>query len=354
MEVIRIISIVVPVYNTSKYLCRCIDSLLNQNYRDIELILVDDGSTDGSEKICDEYALKDNRVRVIHKTNGGEATARNAGLSAATGEYLMFCDSDDEYLPGSIQKLFDVIKQDGIDLVVGSYLEKSSNVTRLACTMQERYSASELILKMLTDTNSYGVRYIMSTVNATLFKMNIIREFGISFNEQYVVGNDSLFVADYLAYCNEIYDVFTPVYVYYKYDENERIQGMAWVYPDQFKLTLAVTEKLLSIVTIPDRTRSAILQNHFDNMIRQLVIAAAYEIYFKKGLEYELKILVENSLMKESVSVYKRVRINDSIHIPKYFEEKNTPELIDAVRQRGEEYKKINGESKYVRIMVND
>ena len=90
-----IISVIVPVYNTEKYLSRCIDSILAQTFTDLELILVDDGSTDNSGNICDEYAAKDKRIRVIHQNNCGQGYARNAGLNVARGDYIGFLDPDD-------------------------------------------------------------------------------------------------------------------------------------------------------------------------------------------------------------------------------------------------------------------
>ncbi|MGZ5551627.1 MAG: glycosyltransferase family 2 protein, partial [Nitrososphaeraceae archaeon] len=89
------ISIIIPVYNGVKYLPKCIDSVLNQTYKNLEIILVDDGSTDESGKICDTYSLKDNRIKVVHKQNGGLSDARNTGLKIATSEYIGFVDSDD-------------------------------------------------------------------------------------------------------------------------------------------------------------------------------------------------------------------------------------------------------------------
>lgn len=89
------LSVIVPVYNTEEYLCRCVDSLLDQTYSLIEIILVDDGSTDSSGKKCDLYELKDPRIKVIHKTNGGQMSARKAGVRAATGDYISYLDSDD-------------------------------------------------------------------------------------------------------------------------------------------------------------------------------------------------------------------------------------------------------------------
>lgn len=99
------ISVIVPIYNTEKYLKKCVDSILSQTYRNLEVVLVDDGSTDGSGKICDEYAENDARVRVIHKENGGLSSARNAGLDAATGDFIAFVDSDDRISPDIYEKM---------------------------------------------------------------------------------------------------------------------------------------------------------------------------------------------------------------------------------------------------------
>ena len=89
------ISVIVPVYNVEKYLDNCINSIVNQTYDNLEILLVDDGSKDNSGSLCDEWALRDNRIKVIHKQNGGASSARNAGLDAATGEYIGFVDADD-------------------------------------------------------------------------------------------------------------------------------------------------------------------------------------------------------------------------------------------------------------------
>ena len=93
------VSVIIPVYNVEQYLNRCIDSVLNQTYKDFEIILVDDGSTDKSGEICDVYAEKDSRITVIHKENGGLSDARNFGIDAARGDFLTFLDSDDYFHP---------------------------------------------------------------------------------------------------------------------------------------------------------------------------------------------------------------------------------------------------------------
>ena len=115
-------SIVIPVYNAEKYLGECIDSVLAQSFRDFELILVDDGSKDSSGEICDEYAKKDERIRVIHQLNGGVTSARKAGVEAASAEWIMFVDADDKVTTDGLQRLVEVQKSDSeLDIVEGSY-----------------------------------------------------------------------------------------------------------------------------------------------------------------------------------------------------------------------------------------
>ena len=99
-----LISVIVPIYKVEKYLNKCVDSIINQTYKNLEIILVDDGSPDSCPDICDKYEKKDNRVKVIHKKNGGLSDARNAGLDIANGEYISFIDSDDEIEASFVEK----------------------------------------------------------------------------------------------------------------------------------------------------------------------------------------------------------------------------------------------------------
>ncbi|NME82447.1 glycosyltransferase [Clostridium sp. SM-530-WT-3G] len=112
------ISIIVPVYNVENYLGKCIDSIINQSFYDIEIILIDDGSTDNSGKICDQYKLKDNRIKVIHKINGGLSSARNCGLDIAKGEYIGFVDSDDYIDKYMYEKMINNLKENNSDIVI--------------------------------------------------------------------------------------------------------------------------------------------------------------------------------------------------------------------------------------------
>lgn len=121
------ISVIVPVYNVAQYLPQCVSGILSQDYEDLEIILIDDGSTDASGGICDQYAAKDPRVRVIHQKNGGAAAAKNAGLRAASGDYLTFVDSDDYLEPNAYGFLMKTLLETGADAVQGSFREVYRN-----------------------------------------------------------------------------------------------------------------------------------------------------------------------------------------------------------------------------------
>ena len=112
------VSVIIPVYNVQEYLARCIDSVLCQSHKELEIILVDDGSTDHSGAMCDDYTSRDSRIKVIHKSNGGLSDARNAGLDVMTGDYVTFIDADDYLIPQQYEHCIDIIKQHhNIDLV---------------------------------------------------------------------------------------------------------------------------------------------------------------------------------------------------------------------------------------------
>jgi glycosyltransferase involved in cell wall biosynthesis len=114
----NLISVIVPVYNVEKYLDRCISSIINQTYQNLEIILVDDGSSDNCPAMCDKWAMKDSRIRVIHKQNGGLSDARNAGMKIATGEYVGFVDSDDYISPHMYQFLLERMNVDNSDIAI--------------------------------------------------------------------------------------------------------------------------------------------------------------------------------------------------------------------------------------------
>ena len=141
------VSVIVPVYNVSRFLPECIESVINQTYGDFELILVDDGSTDGSGIICDNYASKDNRIIVLHKTNGGLTSARNAGLSTASGEWIMHLDGDDWIEPDMLFEFVATADREKADLVEGSFRKVWDNGKVLEYSLPYDHTDKETLLK---------------------------------------------------------------------------------------------------------------------------------------------------------------------------------------------------------------
>lgn len=121
-----LISVIVPVYKAEAYLPQCVDSILGQSYSHLELILVDDGSPDKSGQLCDQYAQKDSRVRVLHKENGGASSARNAGITLANGEYFSFVDSDDWVSSSLLSTLYDLLARYKADIAIGEFGDLSN------------------------------------------------------------------------------------------------------------------------------------------------------------------------------------------------------------------------------------
>lgn len=115
------VSVIIPIYNVEKYLKACVDSVIGQTYQDLQIILVDDGATDSSGGICDEYAAKDKRITVVHKLNGGLSDARNAGLTVAAGAFVLYLDSDDYLVPTAIEALVEMQSKTNADIVLGNF-----------------------------------------------------------------------------------------------------------------------------------------------------------------------------------------------------------------------------------------
>lgn len=135
------LSVIVPVYKVEQYIHKCIDSILNQSFQDFELILVNDGSPDNSGKICDEYALKDSRIRVIHKENGGVSDARNCGILESTGEYISFIDPDDWIEHTMYEEIFDFIDENNVDIACFEVYEVKGN----KCSAQYRFNGNKVM-----------------------------------------------------------------------------------------------------------------------------------------------------------------------------------------------------------------
>ena len=207
-----LISIIIPVYNVEQYLPKCLDSILAQTYKNLEIILVNDGSQDNSGKICDDYAKKDTRIKVIHQKNGGVAAARNMGLSIANGEWIGFLDSDDWIEQDMFEYLLNLtLKYDADVAQCGIFFEDNINIKEIQYPKKE-YFAPYGIEKF---TNS-DMQLIINSVCNKLYRADIIRD--IRYDTNYPIGEDLLFNIEVMLKINGI--VFGILrkyhYIYYK------------------------------------------------------------------------------------------------------------------------------------------
>lgn len=202
------VSIIVPVYNVFKKLDRSISSLINQSFRDIEIILVDDGSTDDSGELCDKYAADDNRIKVIHKVNGGVSSARNTGIEAATGEYIMFVDSDDYTDERSCEVMLNAIENYGVDMIVSSYnTVYNGKVMKHICPEKVYESVYDI-------KDDFRLIYLDCFLNSPwnkLFKRELIKN---KFDENMPYFEDYYFVLDYMDNIKSLATIETPLYYY--------------------------------------------------------------------------------------------------------------------------------------------
>ena len=210
------ISIVIPIYNTEQYLDKCVDSVLNQTYKNLEVILVDDGSTDDSGKICDYYAAKDQRVVIIHQRNQGNNVARKNGVKIANGDYVGFVDSDDWIEPDMYQCMVDNIKKNNADIVsVGFYLENSNKTeiyndeidSNLYKIGKDTNKFIESVLLGNTKSRLYSIQWNLVT---KLFKRNVIsvsqeKVNGVFYGEDMAVTFGSYYLADSISVINKPY-----------------------------------------------------------------------------------------------------------------------------------------------------
>lgn len=169
-----LISIIVPVYNVEAYLDRCMESILKQTYKRLEIILVDDGSTDSSGEKCDAYAKQDSRIKVIHKKNGGLSDARNAGLALATGDYIGYVDSDDWIEPDMYQSLYDACAEHDAELAVCRYFGEYQDRTEAGGTGKIVPLSRDELLKIYISGNDEYVIY--NSVWSKLFKRELVAD----------------------------------------------------------------------------------------------------------------------------------------------------------------------------------
>lgn len=195
----ELVTLIVPVYNTERYIDKCIDSLVNQTYKNIEIILVDDDSTDNCSQLCDSWAEKDSRITVIHKENGGVSSARNAALDIAKGDYITFADSDDFLEPDSIETLVVTLHLNNADISVGNYFfdyidsRETVKLTSKSMVLEKKDILKNYLLDLNIRTEVHNKLY-----KASLFQNTRFSE-GISYAEDFEMNYKLLKQAHRLA-----------------------------------------------------------------------------------------------------------------------------------------------------------
>lgn len=212
-------SIVVPIYNVELYLDRCVESLVRQTYTALEIILVDDGATDRCPEICEEWAKKDVRIKVIHKSNAGLGMARNTGLDTASGEYICFVDSDDYLVSDAVERCVATLEEHMADTVLfgrydaypnGDVVEDRTHVVK--CVYAEDSVSDALLPELLTSGVGYGV-----SACSKVFSVKIINENKISFrSEREIISEDAFFCLDYFSKSKKAVVIPDRLYCYFK------------------------------------------------------------------------------------------------------------------------------------------
>jgi glycosyltransferase involved in cell wall biosynthesis len=209
-------SLVIPVYNVEKYLRQCIESVLHQNYNNYECILVDDGSSDSSGAICDEYARIDDRVRVIHKLNGGLSSARNAGLDIACGKYIFFLDSDDYIIRNdALNDIASIINANNPDVIIFPFIKRFEKSGQLLTNKYIPFELRQMERREWFVTSEYLLTKGLYKASAANKIIN--HDLLLKFNMRFQVGKfceDIPWCADILLYCKNFSYYPHPFYVY--------------------------------------------------------------------------------------------------------------------------------------------
>ena len=242
------VSIIIPVYNVEQYLRQCLDSVINQTYKNLEIICVDDGSTDNSGKICEEYTLKDNRIKVIHKENGGISSARNVGLGVLVGKYVSFVDADDYLENNFIEKLVEV----RADITLCSFYKEYpfNSEKNIITNAKISKTKDEFICDILSFQKATGCAW------ARLFNAKFLKENNLLYDESLKVAEDADFSLRTAHYNSQI--VYIPEVLYhYNFSSGSIVRKFNKSYFECYKKSLNKMEHII------DKTKYLIQWNNF-------------------------------------------------------------------------------------------
>lgn len=224
------LSIIVPVFNLEEFLPNCINSILNQDFKDFELILINDGSTDNSGKICDNYGLRDNRVHVYHQENLGVSATRNSGIEKASGELICFVDGDDELYPNSLTKIIEISVTSKSEMIVAkSFLYHRSQIKN------ERYEFDDSFLDRAFDGYNLIIEkaYIRGSVCGCIFNREFLLINKLRFPVGVMIGEDGIFISLVHLYAQNISFVDQ---IFYLANEREGSASRSWSFEKVYKM----------------------------------------------------------------------------------------------------------------------
>lgn len=225
------ISIIIPVYNKLAYIERCFESILSQDFDSFEVVVVDDGSTDGSGELCDKWKEKDQRLQVYHIPNGGVTAARRYGLEHSKGQYIMFADADDMLMPNTLQTMYHAITTNAADEVIGTYKDQYGNCHDSG--WRGFVSCEPLIRNLLSIKNSFCVLW------GIIFRRELL-EGCLDAPREIVEREDSLMQIKCLMKQPKVFFIADPVYLYFVDVPTQRVENLDWIriYDNQLRQTL--------------------------------------------------------------------------------------------------------------------
>ncbi len=255
------ISVIVPVYNVQNYLRQCLDSIIGQSFSNFEMICINDGSTDDSPQILEQYAALDSRIRIISQPNRGLSAARNAGLAQATAEYIFFIDSDDYIEPDTLEKLFDTARRTGADLTCADFLpfpetEADQKETKNKQAYFDQTEKTPQGCRPLAD-NPLKIHVV---VNGKLHKNSIIKQFNLSFPEQRLIHEDEYWAWAYGIHCQSYF--YLPDKLYNYRIHSHSITGTERNSPrplDIIDINVLITRELQRFNRLPQQDRKSVV-----------------------------------------------------------------------------------------------
>lgn len=291
----ELISVIVPVYNVEKYLNKCVESIINQSYKNLQIILIDDGSKDKSGKICDEYAKKDKRIEVTHKENAGVSAARNTGVEKAKGEWITFVDADDWIEKGLCSILYIKARQNDCEIAMCGY----SRVVG---------SSSEVINFKEKETILNSKEYLIAALNpqtgvgfchTKLIKKTVINE--IRFQEKLKVGEDAIYNEMIAKNITKAIYVKEPLYNY-RINMNSVVKRFDENYVKKYLISMESNKKYIFEVY---SNQEDIIQNYYNYVAFHVMLIAVNYCYNpenkKRNKENSLKEVCKNSIFKEGL-----------------------------------------------------